>query len=266
MAILVSSCITPSLQRRLDTRVKKHIVVIDDDEVFGEVLCAGLNKRGFSTARYASASAFLDYLNPPQAPKRQKKNPSVSAPQPNLFIVDFHLDRPDVNGLDLCRHIKAKGSYPVIMLTAVDDVDTTVSCLYAGAEQYVVKPYSLDELVARIHVVIKGWARAAVPRAQLDEKGGIRLTLQGKSRILSCGEHSTKLTQREVSLAEALLGNRGVEMEREHIYFSIFGRAMEPFSRAVDILVARLRKKLKLVTEDYVIIPTRNSGYMLVRK
>jgi DNA-binding response OmpR family regulator len=153
------------------------------------------------------------------------------------------------------------------MLTGEDDVETTVACLYAGAEQYVTKPYELDELVARIHVVLKGWARAAV--SYLESSGDaekLTLTLQGRSRVFSCGDNETKLTQREVSLAESLLGSMGIEMEREHIYFAIFGRAMEPFSRAVDILVARLRKKLKLVTDDYVIIPTRNSGYMLVKK
>lgn len=235
--------------------MKKHIVVVDDDAVFGEILCAGLHKNAFTTQRFDTIDAFLKYLG------------SISANPVDLFIIDFHLDKPNINGLDLCRRIKSKGAYPVIMLTGEDDVETTVACLYAGAEQYVTKPYELDELVARIHVVLKGWARAAV--SYLESSGDaekLTLTLQGRSRVLSCGDKETKLTQREVSLAESLLGSMGIEMEREHIYFAIFGRAMEPFSRAVDILVARLRKKLKLVTDDYVIIPTRNSGYMLVKK
>ena len=235
--------------------MKKHIVVVDDDAVFGEILCAGLHKNAFTTKRFDTVDAFLKNLG------------SISANPVDLFIIDFHLDKPSINGLDLCRRIKSKGAYPVIMLTGEDDVETTVACLYAGAEQYVTKPYELDELVARIHVVLKGWARAAV--SYLESSGDaekLTLTLQGRSRVLSCGDKETKLTQREVSLAESLLGSMGIEMEREHIYFAIFGRAMEPFSRAVDILVARLRKKLKLVTDDYVIIPTRNSGYMLVKK
>ncbi len=235
--------------------MKKHIVVVDDDKVFGEILCAGLHKNAFTTKRFDTVDAFLKNLG------------SLSANPVDLFIIDFHLDKPNINGLDLCRRIKSKGAYPVIMLTGEDDVETTVACLYAGAEQYVTKPYELDELVARIHVVLKGWARAAV--SYLESSGDaekLTLTLQGRSRVLSCGDKETKLTQREVSLAESLLGSMGIEMEREHIYFAIFGRAMEPFSRAVDILVARLRKKLKLVTDDYVIIPTRNSGYMLVKK
>ena len=235
--------------------MKKHIVVVDDDTVFGEILCAGLHKNAFTTKRFDTVDAFLKNLG------------SISANPVDLFIIDFHLDKPNINGLDLCRRIKSKGAYPVIMLTGEDDVETTVASLYAGAEQYVTKPYELDELVARIHVVLKGWARAAV--SYLESSGGaekLMLTLQGRSRVLSCADKETKLTQREVSLAESLLGSMGIEMEREHIYFAIFGRAMEPFSRAVDILVARLRKKLKLVTDDYVIIPTRNSGYMLVKK
>ena len=235
--------------------MKKHIVVVDDDTVFGEILSAGLHKNAFTTKRFDTIDAFLKNLG------------SISANPVDLFIIDFHLDKPNINGLDLCRRIKSKGAYPVIMLTGEDDVETTVACLYAGAEQYVTKPYELDELVARIHVVLKGWARAAV--SYLESSGDaekLTLTLQGRSRVLSCGDKETKLTQREVSLAESLLGSMGIEMEREHIYFAIFGRAMEPFSRAVDILVARLRKKLKLVTDDYVIIPTRNSGYMLVKK
>lgn len=242
-------------QRSKGHFVKKHIVVVDDDTVFGEILCAGLHKNAFTTKRFDTVDTFLKSLN------------SLNDNPVDLFIIDFHLDKPDVNGLDLCRRVKSKGPYPVIMLTSEDDVETTVACLYAGAEQYVTKPYELDELVARIHVVLKGWARAAVSHlGTSDSKDNLSLTLQGRSRILSCGEQETKLTQREVSLAESLMGSMGVEMEREHIYFAIFGRAMEPFSRAVDILVARLRKKLKLVTDNYVIIPTRNSGYMLVKK
>ena len=235
--------------------MKKHIVVVDDDAVFGEILCAGLHKNAFTTKRFDTVDAFLKNLG------------SISDNPVDLFIIDFHLDKPNINGLDLCRRIRSKGAYPVLMRTGGDDVETTVACLYAGAEQYVTKPYELDELVARIHVVLKGWARAAV--SYLESSGDaekLTLTLQGRSRVLSCGDKETKLTQREVSLAESLLGSMGIEMEREHIYFAIFGRAMEPFSRAVDILVARLRKKLKLVTDDYVIIPTRNSGYMLVKK
>jgi two-component system OmpR family response regulator len=235
--------------------VKKHIVVVDDDTVFGEILCAGLQKNAFTTKRFDTVDAFLKSLS------------SLNDCPVDLFIIDFHLDKTGINGLDLCRRIKSKGSYPVIMLTGEDDVETTVACLYAGAEQYVTKPYVLDELVARIHVVLKGWARAAVSHLKVkDSEDKLTLTLQGRSRILSYAERETKLTQREVSLAESLIGSMGIEMEREHIYFAIFGRAMEPFSRAVDILVARLRKKLKLVTDDYIIIPTRNSGYMLVKK
>jgi len=235
--------------------VKKHIVVVDDDTVFGEILCAGLQKNAFTTKRFDTVDAFLKSLS------------SLNDSPVDLFIIDFHLDKTGINGLDLCRRIKSKGSYPVIMLTGEDDVETTVACLYAGAEQYVTKPYVLDELVARIHVVLKGWARAAVSHLKVkDSEDKLTLTLQGRSRILSYAERETKLTQREVSLAESLIGSMGIEMEREHIYFAIFGRAMEPFSRAVDILVARLRKKLKLVTDDYIIIPTRNSGYMLVKK
>ena len=235
--------------------MKKHIVVVDDDTVFGEILCAGLQKNAFTTKRFDTVDAFLKSLS------------SLNDCPVDLFIIDFHLDKTGINGLDLCRRIKSKGSYPVIMLTAEDDVETTVACLYAGAEQYVTKPYVLDELVARIHVVLKGWARVAVSHLKVkDSEDKLTLTLQGRSRILSYAERETKLTQREVSLAESLIGSMGIEMEREHIYFAIFGRAMEPFSRAVDILVARLRKKLKLVTDDYIIIPTRNSGYMLVKK
>ena len=82
------------------------------------------------------------------------------------------------------------------MLTGEDVVDTTVACLYAGAEQYVTKPYELDELVARIHVVLKGWARAAVSHRENNEGSDkLTLTLQGRSRVLSLGAQETKLTQ-----------------------------------------------------------------------
>lgn len=229
----------------------KRIVVIDDDEVFGRILQLGLKKNGYQCYLISTAKDAVNFLS--------------HAREVDLFIVDYHLGDREENGLSLCRKIKTYTGKPVIMLTGEASTDTTVSCLYAGANQYVVKPYVLEELLARIHVVLKlseeGSGTARRETLQADA-----LELNGRLRTLSYHNQTVSLTERELAIAEVLLGNQGQEIKRDYIYSAVYGHQMRPFSRAVDILVGRFRKKLANVTDDFLILPTRNAGYRFVRR
>jgi DNA-binding response OmpR family regulator len=234
--------------------MSKRIVIIDDDKVFSGILQLGLKRKGFDCYLLGNVEDALNLL--------------PHSEDVDLFIVDYHLGHIQTNGLDLCRKIKAYTGRPVIMLTGEKSVNTTVACLHAGAEQYIVKPYVLEELVARIQVVLKNQRPKEKEFATTGEQtlSSKDIKLNGKSRILSSDDVAISLTERETAIAEVLMSNQGEEIKRDYIYTALYGVQMPPFARTVDILIGRFRRKLAMVTEKYVILPTRNSGYILARK
>lgn len=227
---------------------EKRILIIDDDEMFTRILQFSLKNHGYKTYCINSTESALEFLQDPL--------------HIDLFLLDFHLDDVTENGLSLCRRIKSSYDRPVIMLSGESSTDTKVSCLYAGADYYVLKPYVFEELLAIIHVALERYP-VATPEPIL---GPINyafssLEVDGKSRTLSTGQSSVKLTERERQLAEVLFKNPEQFLPREQIYVQIFGRRMTPFNRAVDILVGRLRKKLQKIAQNVTIQASRNRGY-----
>ena len=152
------------------------------------------------------------------------------------------------------------------MLTGESSTSATVSCLYAGANQYVTKPYVLEELLARIHVVLKLEEDRAGAVSKIENMKLAGIKLNGRTRTLTGHLCTVNLTERELAVAEVLFAHEGEEIKRDYIFSAVHGRQMRPFSRAVDILVGRFRKKLSSVTDEYLILPTRNAGYRLVQR
>ena len=227
------------------------IAIIEDDVVFAQLLEIGLRKNGYEVYLIPNAKDAIDFI-----PNSQGVD---------LFIVDYDLGYIKGNGLDLCRKIKAYTQKPVVMLTGESSTDTTVACLYAGADQYILKPYELKELLARIHAALNNSPAEKASEARRVLKVG-DVELDGLSRSLSRGPLSVKLTERELAVAEILFSHSNAEIKRDYIYSSVYGHPMKAFSRAADILIARFRKKLKEVSDDLLILPTRNAGYILVSK
>lgn len=230
---------------------KPQIVVIEDDVVFARLLEIGLRKHDYDVYLIASAQDAIDFIPGSEAV--------------DLFIVDYDLGDKRGNGLDLCRKIKAYTQKPVVMLTGESSTETTVACLYAGADQYILKPYELKELLARIHSALNNTPKS------LGSENSHRLTaadvqLDGLARTLSRGNSEVKLTERELAVGEILFAHFNEEIKRDYIYAAVYGHAMKPFSRAADILIARFRKKLREVSDELAILPTRSAGYKLVKK
>lgn len=224
-------------------------MLIDDDEVFCRILHLGLKKHGYEIYTINSAEDASEFIEL-----------SVDV---DLFIVDFDLDDVSEDGLSLCRKIKAYTGKPIIMLTGESSTDITVSCLYAGADQYVVKPYVLQELIARIHVVLNrsnGSKTITPTKKELNFAG---ITLNGKRRELQSPSSLVRLTERELQLAEIFFMRPEEDIPRDQIFMLIFGKQMPPFNRAIDIIVGRLRKKLTEVSPKVIIQPSRSSGYRL---
>lgn len=228
---------------------KRKIVLIDDDEVFCRILHLGLKKHGYEVYTITSAEDASEFIE--------------QAVDVDLFIVDFDLDDVSEDGLGLCRKIKAYTGKPIMMLTGESSTDITVSCLYAGADQYVTKPYVLQELIARIHVVLNrsNPRKSESPRKKELSFDGV--TLDGKKRELFSESSRVRLTQRELQLAEILFSRAEDDIPRDQIFMLIFGKQMPPFNRAIDIIVGRLRKKLSEVSPRVIIQPSRSSGYQL---
>lgn len=233
----------------MNTASRPKIVVIDDDEVFTRILHLGLKKNGYDVYAINSAEDAIEFIN--------------QSSDVDLFIIDFDLDDVSEDGLSLCRKIKAYTGKPIIMLTGESSTDVTVSCLYAGADQYVTKPYILQELVARIHVVLNRFPRESEEVSQTLELTYNTVTLNGRLRELRSDTEMVRLTEREIQLAEVLFMHPDEDIPRDRIFALIFGKQMPPFNRAIDIIVGRLRKKLSKVTDDVVIQPSRSSGYRL---
>ena len=231
---------------------KKRIVIIDDDEVFSQIIALELKKNGYEIFLISNAADAFEFI-------KEKKDV-------DLYIIDFHLDDDVADGLTLCRKVKAYAQNPVIMLTGETSTDITVSCLYAGADQYIVKPYVLEELLARIHVVIE---RSQIVSINDDAQSKLMfksVTLSGMRREIEGNDTCVRLSERELQLAEIFFTQPGIDIPRNQIFLRLFGMQPPTFSRAVDIIVGRLRKKIGQVSDEVFILSSRNCGYRLVCK
>ena len=229
---------------------KKRIIIVEDDEVFATVLQLSLKKVGFDASIIPHATEALHYL------KHSQEHPS-------LFIIDFDL-QDEKNGRDLCRIIKATSNTPIILLSGDMSEDTATSCLYAGADYYSTKPYSLPVLMAQIHTVLRNSQGAQdddTEKSSVIERGGMSLDIN--TRILSYENNQVSISERECAVLTMLMTNFDKEIGRDTIYYSIFGKEMHPLSRSIDILITRIRKRLAELTNDFLILPSRNGNYRI---
>lgn len=224
-----------------------RILLIDDDEKLGELLGAYFERFDL---RLTAAS------HPETGLARIRKDP------PDLVILDVML--PDKDGFEVCREIRRESSIPIIMLTARGDVTDRVVGLELGADDYMPKPFEPRELVARVQNVL----RRATPRGEPTVDG----RLQFKDLEINLGQRSVELegsplelTTMEYQLLALLAGQPGRTFTRDEILNELRGIDAQLFSRSVDILVSRLRQKLRDTTREQRFIKTVwGTGYVFV--
>lgn len=229
-----------------------NILIIDDDLLFCKVLRYQLSVRKYD-CEYVDSSV--------RALKRLQREPS-----PDLILLDYFLGPRDLNGLQLCSQIKSICNVPVIMLTANDEVRTTVSCLDAGADQYIVKPYDIEELMARVRAVLRQHASSDRARGTAQTSRVLEweaLQLDPLHRTLGAYGNEVPLSEKELAVLSVLMRNPGNPVERSELYSIVYGRDFDSMNRAMDVLVGRSRKKLKLLTDNYRIRSVRGTGYAL---
>ncbi len=175
----------------------------------------------------------------------------------DLLVLDRRL--PDGEGLDVCRRARAKGfTQSILILTALDDAESTVEGLSEGADDYLGKPFDLEVLAARARALLRRNDRR--PTAELSS-GDLRLD-PGKRSAWKAGA-LLSLTAREFAILETLLHRPGGVVTREEILEQAWGEREEPMSNTVDVLIARLRRKLDTPKKPSRIETVRGMGYRL---
>jgi len=176
----------------------------------------------------------------------------------DLLVLDRRL--PDGEGLDVCRRARKSGfSQSILMLTALDDAESTVEGLSEGADDYLGKPFDLEVLAARARALLRRNDRR--PTAELTSGD---LMLDPGKRAASKGGEALVLTAREFAILEALMRRPGAVITREEILEQAWGEREEPMSNTVDVLVARLRRKIDTPKRPSRIETVRGMGYRLV--
>jgi len=173
----------------------------------------------------------------------------------DLIILDLNL--PDIDGLEVAERLKDRVEASILMLTARGDVSSRVEGLYAGASDYLAKPFSLQELIARVHVRLRERTQAT---PLIDYKG---IQLDSTRRQCRVGEQPVALTTHEYRLLELLLNQKGRIYTREDLERHLYGADDLPGSNTVEVFVSGLRKKLSHMGVDDLIQTVRGVGYVI---
>lgn len=221
-----------------------RILIVEDDEKMALSLQRSLEKEGFA----------VDWIN-----DGVKAEQRITLYQHEYDLVVLDLMLPSVSGLDICRSIRAKNiSTPVLVLTARDMIEDKVTLLESGADDYLVKPFSLDELVARIKALLRR-PNEAIP---IVVKIG-NLQLDTRTRRVYLGKRQLGLTAKEYALLEYLMRHPDQVLDREQISEHLWGFEFDSFSNVVDVHIKNLRRKLNGRRKQDVIETVRGMGYRL---
>ena len=210
----------------------KHVLIVEDEKKLADIMIAYLNKEQFRVTHYESGSGVSDWV---------KNN------QPNVILLDLML--PDVNGKDLCKEIRQFSTVPIIMVTAmIDEIDRLIG-LELGADDYVCKPFSPKEVVARVKAVLR--------RSEGDfNQGEIYDAFEVNDETYSIKLHGDRLdlTPVEFRLLKMFIQSPGRVFNRDQILDNIFEDGRIVLDRTVDTHVKNLRHKLKTASpeHDYV--------------
>lgn len=215
-----------------------RILIAEDEERIASFLCKGFEANGFATMVVADGITA-------EAAARDRDF--------ELMVLDLGL--PGLDGLEVLARIRARGEHlPVIILTARHGVSDTVGGLDRGADDYITKPFSFEELLARLRARLRDTG-AKEPIAL--ERGGVTLDL--RTRRATVGSHTVELSAREFALAETLFRHAGQVLSREQLLSHVWGYDFDPGSNVVDVYIRYLRKKLG----PEVIETVRGMGYRL---
>lgn len=228
---------------------RSSILVAEDDPAIGNALQRALTHAGYQARRAGDGAQALEML---------------AGQSVDLVVLDVSM--PHVDGLEVCRRLRRDGDRtPVLMLTARHTIGDRVEGLDAGADDYLVKPFSLEELLARIRALLR---RTSVTGDS--ESGAGRdvlrvadLELDRAGRTVRRGGRAIDLTKTEFDLLELLVHNKGIVLSRDVIYERVWGFDFETGSKSLDVYIGYLRRKLEADGAGRLVHTVRGVGYVV---
>ena len=212
---------------------EQRVLVVEDDPSIARLLEVELAEAGYDVDLAATGAAGLA---------------AIEREEPAVVVLDVRL--PDLDGLSVCRQARRSGhSMPILMLTALDRVGDRVIGLDAGADDYLAKPFAIEELLARLRAL----TRRATPDRPILETGSLRLDMD--TRVVTIDGRPVELTAREFDLLAYLT--------RDQIYEGVWGYSYLGNSKVIDFFVSALRRKLDVDSSPSVIRTVRGVGYTI---
>lgn len=219
-----------------------RILVVEDERDLNSIIVKRLNKAGYSVDSCYDGEEALDYMR---------------LGEYDVILLDIMM--PKMNGLDVVRTLRKKrDKTPVLLLTAKDAIEDRVMGLDSGADDYLVKPFAFEELLARVRVLT---------RRSIDEVTNVftvaNLSVDCDTRIVKRGETVIPLSSKEFSVLEYMIRNQGVVLSRAKIEQHIWNFDYEGGSNVIDVYIRYLRKKIDQDFEPKLIHTIRGAGYVL---
>ncbi|KOU00784.1 response regulator transcription factor [Streptomyces ardesiacus] len=231
-------------------RETQRILIVDDEPAVREALRRSLAFEGYDTEVAVDGADALD---------------KAAAYRPDLVVLDIQMPRMD--GLTAARRIRGAGdTTPILMLTARDTVGDRVTGLDAGADDYLVKPFELDELFARIRALLRRSSYAAAVDAATEDDDTLSfadLTMDLATREVTRAGRPVELTRTEFTLLEMFMAHPRQVLTREQILKAVWGFDFEPSSNSLDVYVMYLRRKTEAGGEPRLVHTVRGVGYVL---
>ena len=218
-----------------------EVLVVEDEPGIADFIRRGLVYKGYTVRVAHSGEEALEM---------------AQTHLPDLVILDIML--PGMDGVEVCRRLRAGDQMPIIMLTARDAMSDKVAGLEAGADDYITKPFAFEELLARVRAALR---RRPEPREKVLTVGD--LVIEPASREVSRGGRQIELTSREYELLEFLARHAGRVVGKAMIFEKVWGYDFDIESDAIKVYVRYLRKKLNAGGEPDLIRSVRGVGYIL---
>jgi DNA-binding response OmpR family regulator len=224
-----------------DMSGRPRVLVVEDDTDIAGVLRRSLDKEGYDVRVAGDGETALD---------------EAGVFEPDAVVLDLGL--PKLDGVEVCRRLRTEGDVPILILTARDALDARVEGLDSGADDYLVKPFEREELLARIRALL----RRRPPRGSASLVVG-DLRLNPATREAYRGERQLELTAREFELLEHLMRNERIVVSRQSLLDEVWGYHPFAETNTVDVFISNLRRKLELGGEARVLHTIRGAGYVL---
>jgi DNA-binding response OmpR family regulator len=220
---------------------KPRVLVVEDDTEIADVLRRSLRIEGYDVKVSGDGPHALD---------------QAGVFEPDAVVLDLGL--PGMDGIDVARRLREEGDVPILILTARDALDSRVEGLDSGADDYLVKPFEREELLARLRALL----RRRPPRGSASLVVG-DLRLNPDSHEVFRGDRRVELTAREFELLEYLMRNERLVVSRERLLDDVWGYAPLAETNTVDVFISNVRRKLEAGGEPRILHTVRGAGYVI---